>query len=227
MTFRNYLFAVIVMLGCARPLSGYGSQLGFGHAVFNKDTLHIGDTLRITSYVHNFDTTGYNDYISFGLKINGVQNVNQVLFPNPYYDQIVNINPGDSIIANMTIIITSAYFELGPDILVVWPIAPDGSLPVLSIDSSIFVEKPVGINDLANTPQLKVYYADKFIRIQAEQAQITLIQVCVYDLNGREVLHETTDGRQPIPFNSQANGIYLVTVRFYNGQQALYRVVKQ
>jgi hypothetical protein len=226
MRLKNYLFAAITMLGCAWPFAGAGAQLGFGPAVFNKDTFNIGDTLRITSFVHNFDTATYHDYISFGLKINGIQNVNQVLFPNPYYDQVININPGDSIIANMTIIITSAYFELGPDILVIWPLAPDGSLPVFSIDSSIYVRKPVGIDELNDNKQLKAYYTDKFIYLKAEAPGIVFNRVHIFDLSGREILNESTDGMHPIPFSQEASGIYFLALDFNDGQTRVLKVVK-
>jgi len=227
MRLRNYLLTLLVLFGCFGSVVRAESQLGFGAATLNKDTLNIGDTLLITSYVHNFDTVAYNDYISFGLKINGVQNVNQVLFPNPYYDQIININPGDSIIAKMKIVITSAYFDIGPDILVVWPIAQDGSPPVVSIDTQIVVQPMgVGLKDLNAAPRLKAFYAHKFIYLQVENAAVIFNHVTVYDVAGNAILNEVTDGSKPIPFSLEASGIYFVAVNFNEGETRVYTIVK-
>jgi hypothetical protein len=227
MRLRNYLVPVFILLSCFGSDLWAQSQLGFGAATLNKDTLNIGDTLFITSYVHNFDTVAYTNFISFGLKINGVQNVNQVLFPNPYYDQVITINPGDSIIAKMKIIITSAYFEIGPDILVVWPIAHDGSPPIFSIDTQIIVrDMGVGIKDLEGAPELKAYYADMFIHLKARSATTTINHVTIYDLGGREVLHQITDGNHPIPFGNESSGIYFIAINFNEGETCVYRIVK-
>ena len=227
MRLKNYLFAFVFVLGCLGPVLRAQSQLGFGVATFNKDTLNIGDTLFITSYVHNFDTAAYNNFISFGLRINGVQNVNPVLFPNPYFDQVVNINPGDSLIAKMKIVITSAYFEIGPDILVVWPIAQDGSAPVVSIDSQIIVQNTgVGLRDMSNDINLKAFYADKFIYLQAEATELTFHYVKVYDYTGKEILHQFMDGNHPIPFGKESSGIYFIEVNFNEGETRIYKFLK-
>ena len=226
MRLRNYLLLVIIWLaGCFTATKA--ASLGFGAASFSKDTLHVGEVLHIHSYVVNFDNTGYNNVLSFGLKINGIQNVNQVLFPNPYYDQIVNIGAHDSIVADINITITTAYFDIGPDILVVWPIAYDGSLPMFSIDSQIVVvNKGVGFNDLTDELNMKAYYANKQIYLKAEDAEITFNRVRIYDLTGREIMNEATDGEKPIPFNIEPDGIYFVEVTYNGGEKRTYKILK-
>jgi hypothetical protein len=227
MRLKNYLLTAFVLLSCLGSQLRAGSQLGFGPATLNRDTLNIGDTLSITSFVHNFDTAAYTNYISFGLKINGVQNVNQVIFPNPYYDQIININPGDSIIAKMKIIITSAYFEIGPDVLVVWPIAEDGSLPISSIDTTIIVrDRGVDLKEL-NENSIEPYYANRFIHFKADNPLTNLDHISVYDITGKEILRQVTDTNNPVPFSQEANGIYFIAINFNDGRNYVYKIVKQ
>lgn len=227
MRLRNYLLLVIIWMAGAGNATRAAS-LGFGATTFSKDTLHVGDVLHIHSYVVNYDTAAYNNFITFGLKINGIQNVNQVLFPNPFYDLIENIGAGDSIVADINITITTAYFDIGPDILVVWPIAYDGSLPRFSIDSQIVVvDKGVGINDLPGDEELRAFYANHAIYLKAKDAGISLNRVRILDLSGREILNQPTDGTQPLPYSVEPDGLYFVEVTCNGGEKRIYKIIKQ
>jgi hypothetical protein len=234
---KNYLSAILILLSCFGYRAEAQSDLGFGAFTINKDSLYVGNTLVITTKLHNYDTTtAYNDLLSVGLKINGIENVNQVLFPNPFYDQVVNLPSGDSVPVAMTITITSAYFDIGPDILVVWPIARDLSPPHYSIDTTIYVlntpvdtvpiDTPLGFKPIEDNPHLKAYYLNDNIYLKAKDAGISFNRVSVFDLAGKEIISQGTDGSKPIPFNMEADGIYFVKVTFNEGEMAVYKIVK-
>jgi hypothetical protein len=233
---KNYLSAILILLSCISYKAEAQSKLGLTLQGLNRDSLYVGDTLEIIATLTNYDTAEYNDIISFGLKINGIENVNQVLFPNPFYDQVVQIPPNSSKFGIFTITITPAYFDIGPDILVVWPIARDLSPPFQSIDTTIYVlNTPVdtvdtglgiGIKPVYYNPHLKAFYVNDNVYLKAEDAGIAFNRVSIYDLTGKEVLSQSADGSKPIPFNLEADGIYFVKVYFNGGESAIYKIAK-
>jgi len=233
---KNYLSAILILLACYGYKAEAQSKLGFSAFTLNKDSLYVGNTLLINAWLHNYDTVAYNDLLSVGLKINGIENVNQVMFPNPFYDEVVNILPGDSRPVPMTITITPAYFDIGPDILVVWPIARDLSPPFQSIDTTIYVlntpvdtvpiDTPLGFKPIEYNPHLKAYYLNDNIYLKAEDAGIAFNRVSIFDLTGKEIISQSTDGTKPVPFNVEADGIYFVKVYFNEGESAIYKIAK-
>ena len=233
---KNYLPAILILLGCIGYKAEAQSKLGLTLQGLNKDSLYVGDTLKIIATLTNYDTAEYNDIISFGLKINGIENVNQVLFPNPFYDQVVQIPPNSSTSGLFTITITPAYFDIGPDILVVWPIARDLSPPYHTVDTTIYVfgtpvdtvpvDTPLAFKPVDYNPHLKAYYLNDHIYLKAEDAGINLKRVSIFDLSGKEVLNQNTDGSKPVPFNMEADGIYFIKVTFNEGEMAVYKIAK-
>jgi hypothetical protein len=234
---KNYLSAILILLSCYGYKVEAQSKLGFGAFTLNKDSLYVGNTLVISTTLYNYnDTAAYNDLLSVGLKINGIENVNQVMFPNPFYDVMVNLPPGDSETVEMTINITSAYFDIGPDILVVWPIARDLSPPFATIDTTIYVlNQPVdtvdtgsnvGIKPVYDNRRLKAYYLNDNVYLKADDAGITFNRVSIFDLTGKEIISLNTDGSKPVAFNPEADGIYFVKVYFNKGETAIYKIVK-
>src|SRR5580704_674840 len=91
------LFLALLFCICFAANSMAGSGLGFGAYPLSKDTLQFGDTLYIRVSITNTDITAYNAIIAFGLKINGIQNVDRDMFPNPLFDSLVSIPGGDSV----------------------------------------------------------------------------------------------------------------------------------
>ena len=136
------------------------ANIGFGSYTFSKDTLNYGDTLVITTHVVNFGTSTFNDSISFVFEVNNIQNIDTKLFSNPIQGQIINMPAGDSIPLSLHLIISPSYYDIGPDILVVWPIIRNGNgAPTIQrIDSQIVVQAyGTGLKDLQDNKGVDAY----------------------------------------------------------------------
>jgi len=212
---------------CGTSLVYSASNLGWGTTTFSKDTLFLGDTLFITSFLKNYDPQPFNDTVEFSLKINGILNVNPLIFPNPFPSQPINIAGNDSLPTNLRIIITQAYFLVGPDILVVWPRANDGSPAHDSIIKTIIVLDPrlVGLKDETDQ-NLRAFYHDEKIFIQPEDPGIIFNRVRIFNLSGQVIINEPFSGSSHIPFNNQPNGIYYTEVTFNNSEKRILKVVR-
>jgi hypothetical protein len=208
-------------------LSSAASDLGFGAATFSKDTLYLGDTLFISTHLVNYDSVAYNDTISFSLKINGVINVNPNIFPNPFLIQPINIPSHDSIPANFLVVITPAYFQVGPDILVVWPIASDGSPTRDTLIKSIFVLDPsaVGISN-EKIEQFRVFCFDNSGIIQSSDPEIHLNRVRIFNISGQAVSDLALSHNNKIPFSDCPDGMYFAEVTFNSTQKRIVKFIK-
>lgn len=194
------------------------SSLGFGLTTYSQDTLQLGDTLRINTYLKNYDTATYASTVTFGLKINGVQNVNPNIFPNPLAGQVLNLGPGDSLQANLIVVITPAYFIVGPDILVVWPIPTDGKPARDTLTYNIHVTYPgTGIDD-NGADFIRAWLINGQFNVLTEAGDINLNRVSFYSLSGQCILEAPLNGNTSIPFQSYPPGIYLAEI-VYNGDQ--------
>ena len=204
-----------------------GAGLGFGSFTFSRDTLGFDDTLNITAEIINYDTAVYYAPVDFGYKINGVQNVSASIFNASVSGQLVSIQPHDSVPVSIKVVVTPDYFEVGPDILVVWPIAFTGGNPNNVIEQQIYIPDPSGINNIAiQDEQLSVYYAEQNIYISARKANIYLNQVRVFNLAGEEIINRSETNLETIPFSNESAGIYFIEVRFNDEQRKVFKLVK-
>ncbi|MES2620251.1 MAG: T9SS type A sorting domain-containing protein [Bacteroidota bacterium] len=222
---RLFLLSAFI---CGTSLAYSASNLGWGTTTFSKDTLFLGDTLFITSFLKNYDPQAFNDSVQFSLKINGILNVNPLIFPNPFPNQPLNIAGNDSLPANLSIIITQAWFLVGPDILVVWPRANDGSRAHDSIIKTIVVLDPrsVGLKDETGE-RLRVFYRDEMILLEPENPEIIFNRVRIFNLSGQEIKNEAFNGGFPIPFDSPPKGVYYVEVTFNLNEKRILKIAKR
>lgn len=219
----------LAVLGCL--ISMYGStkasSIGFGATSYSQDTLNIGDTLRIATYIKNYDNTPYNSPLSFKLKINGIQNANTNLFPNPVQGQQLNLNPGDSLAVNMIIVITPAYFLVGPDILVVWPFPTDEQAAHDSLVKVIYVrDYGTDINEGDKGSFIRSWFSNGQYNIYTDAADLNFNRVSFYNLTGEQMLDVPVNGNTSIPFGSYASGMYVAVITYNNNQKKLVKFSK-
>lgn len=215
--------------GCIMCLCGTAraSNLGFGATSFSQDTLNIGDTLRIFTSIKNYDAATYNSTLTFKLKINGILNANPNLFPNPVAGQQLTLSPGDSLDVEMIVVITPAYFLVGPDILVVWPYPTDGSNAHDSIVKQIYVrDYGTGINDGDKGIFIRSWFANGEYNIYSDNVNINFNRVSFYDLPGQQVLDTPISGNASIPFSSFPSGTYIAVITYNGKQRKLVKFVK-
>jgi hypothetical protein len=148
----------ILLIACfIALLPANASDLGIGATTFSQDTLQYGNTLIINTYVVNYDAVAYSGIIDITYELNGEENIDEKIFPDPLAGQLLTIPAHDSLPVLIHIIISPAYFLPGPDILVVWPICPDGGNPHNMLRDTIYVEDPTAIISPVNgEQQLKV-----------------------------------------------------------------------
>lgn len=202
-------------------------DIGLGTTVFSKDTLPYGDTLHISTFIKNYDTNTFTDSVKFGLKINGIQNVNQNIFPNPIQGQQLNIAAGDSFPVSLIVVITPAYFQVGPDILVVWPIVAGGSPSRDTLVKPIQVVIPTDINEPTGENNIKSYWLNNRLFINTDNPSVILEKVNIYNLGGQKIEEEPLGQSNSVPFNTQPVGVYIAEV-YYNGNlRKVLKFVKQ
>jgi hypothetical protein len=208
--------------------SAIASNMGLGRCFLSRDTLQFGDTLIITSMLINHDTVAYQGTVKLVYKLNGVENIDEKIFPNPLSGQFINLPVGDSLPVLIHIIITPAYFLPGPDILVVWPICPDGSNPYTKLDTTIYVENPTGFSDNSiSPPALKVYTANSHVFVNNDNPAFMLNCVSIFDILGRNVKTAICkDDHLQIDMANEPDGIYPVEVTLSNGQRAVFKISK-
>lgn len=213
-------FTLLLLAGFISSYCG-AQSLGWGNTTFSKDTLQLGDTLFINTYLKNYDSVAFSDTVSFGLKINGVVNVNQNLFPNPFVNQGINIPVGDSIPASLFVVITPAYFAVGPDILVVWPKADNGATAHDTIVKTIIVVESTGLQD-EDEGKLKIFYDGGQLHFNLKP-EIELNRVRIFDLQGREILQQ--NDAAPIPFSAYPPGIYFADLNYNQNKRRILKFV--
>ena len=208
---------VIFSLLCFWQSAG-ASNLGFGATTYSADTLNLGDTLRISTFIKNYSDTAYTSTLSFKLTINGIQNVNQNIFPNPVQGQQLNLAPGDSLQTNMIVVITPAYFVVGPDILVVWPFPTDGSIAHDSLIKQIIVrDYGTGIDEALKGDFIRTWLSNEQFNISTNTEQIELNHVSFYNLVGEQVYSTPIQNKSSIPVGHLPKGIYAAEI-VYNGK---------
>jgi hypothetical protein len=84
----------------------------------------------------------------------------------------------------------------------------------------------IGFKSLDNTPGLKVFYFNNQVYFKPRDLTHTFNRVSIFDVAGKEILNQITDGSQPIPFRVETDGVYFAEVYFSNGERATYKLVK-
>ncbi|MBS1611279.1 MAG: T9SS type A sorting domain-containing protein [Bacteroidetes bacterium] len=218
---------VLLIALCLGQTAHAASSLGFGATTYSQDTLNLGDTLRINTYLKNYDTATYASTLGFRLKINGILNVNQNIFPNPLQGQQLNLAPGDSLALNMIVVITPAYFVVGPDILVVWPYPTDGGIAHDSLIKQIIVRDygtSITEPNLDGAINAWLQY-DQFI-INTDAALIELNRVSFYNLYGEMVDDVPANNNTQIPIGHLPRGIYIAEITYNGNQRKLVKISK-
>lgn len=225
----NSLKPLIVLLIalCLGQAAHGASSLGFGATTYSEDTLNLGDTLHINTYLKNYDTAAYASTLGFRLKINGIINVNQNIFPNPLQGQQLNLAPGDSLALNMIVVITPAYFVVGPDILVVWPYPTDGGIAHDSLIKQIIVrDYETGINEAALDEALKAWLQNDQFVINSDAALVELNRVSFYNLYGEITYSTPASNNTQIPLGHLPRGIYIAEIIYNGNQRKLVKISK-
>jgi hypothetical protein len=224
---KGIMRAIMILMLTVWSFGLWASNLGFGGMVLSKDTLNYGDTLFISTYLVNFSANPFSDSINIVYELNHVENVDRRMFPNPVQGQLLNIAAHDSVILNLKIIISPSYFDVGPDILVIWPsITGEDTAPASVLDTQIVV-RPLGtgIINPGNDARIRAYYFDQQVLLRAQDPGIAFNRVRIFDLTGHEILNQHTNG-QPIPFAPEPDGFYLVEIYYDEGQVSVCRIVK-
>ncbi len=222
---RSVRIPLLLLLISFCALAQGQSSLGFGATTFSKDTLFLGDTLFINTYLKNNDVSPYTDTVAFKLKINGILNVNQNIFPNPLLNQGLNLAAGDSLPITLIAVITPAYYLVGPDILVVWPVANTGGLAHDSIIKQIIVVDHTGLDELTD-PHLRLYYRQNLLNIEQNDGYVNLNRVRIFDLQGRELINRQLAGDTNLPFENYPAGFYLAEITYNGTARRIYRFCK-
>lgn len=110
-----------------------------------------------------------------------------------------------------------SYFVVGPDIIIVWPLA---SAPVIdSARAQIFIQEPTGIKN-AEQLTLKNWVQNQQLIIQLLNTENSLQRVQIFSTSGTLLISESTNGNTTnIPIGMLPNGIYIAEIVTSDGSR--------
>jgi hypothetical protein len=217
-----FILCLFLLLGIEAKAS---YQIVFGPAVVSRDTLFQSDTAYISTWLKNIGNQVFNGTISFGLSINGVQNASRSIFSNPLQNQVINIQPGDSLPVEFTVVVEGQYFMAGPDIFVVWPIIPDDNTTMDSLLVSIVVPDPTAIKAADTLDKLKVYCDNQNVIVSNYRPTFEKGMVNIYDVEGQKIYSNILYNDVRIPVDKVPAGVYVVEI-LNSTQRRVFRVFK-
>jgi hypothetical protein len=137
------------------------------------------------------------------------------------------INPGDSVLLQVTsdYIINTPGYRYGINVIVIWPIAT-GATTVDSLEFTVFITDPNGINELDAAVFLKSYPNPSSNNIYFENRDAIKIEtIVIYDISGRKVL--SNSGQNNISLEILTPGIYNAMVFLSDKTQHSIKIIKK
>lgn len=198
---KNSLFFVALFWGfcfVAKAQNG----LGITRYTFSSITSFFGDSIDFSGTIRNYDTIAYSSQINFGTIVNA-QQVQGLL---PSFSGGAIINPQDTISFSVKFRASDVYFQSGPNVVIIWPIANKPAKD--SVIQTLNLSWKVDIAELAELDVSLKWQTKSSIIIDGEDKN-KLKHVRILDLNGREMKQYNTD---EIHFDFLSQGVYLLEV---------------
>ncbi len=195
------------------------TNIGFQNTTVQQNSLRINDTLRINTFVFNYDTASFSGNLAFGLSINGfiaqqayveVDTSTFTLAPNSGRQMLLNVK------------IVTPEFIVGPNVVIIWPIT---SRPAHdSIKTTIYIKYPDGIqNTLADLDFLSIGFKKNEAIISNLEKIKTLKQVRIFDILGKQIFESNDNFQKNIPFDNYNAGLYFFEFVTTNNQRKVIK----
>lgn len=177
----------------------------------------IGDQISINIQLKNESTTDtFNGVINFDLADNnGIITDGSIVGKPNYSGTSIILAPLETKLGLFTVQIQASYFIVGPDIIIVWPIASADILDSARV--LINIKAVVGINEEESDKLLLRQNGDRLF-IQLDNSETGLQDVRIYSISGQlmveQLLHKDNN---TIPIENLPRGIYVAEIKLRNG----------
>jgi hypothetical protein len=178
----------------------------------------IGDQILINILLKNESFTDtFNGIINFDLaNTGGVINNGSIVGKPNYNGTSITLAPLETKTGLFTVQIQGPYFVVGPDIIIVWPIASATILD--SARTNINIQAALGIEEDESDNLLLWQNGDELF-LQLGNAEKILQGVRIYALNGQlRLTQQLAASTNRIPIKDLPAGVYVAEVRLMNGE---------
>lgn len=220
---RHLLFLLAAVLsGSVFSQNHLSIQLATGSVI--PPTADTGTNFSFNVWIINLDTPTYSAPIEFGYAIDTFTYAGSSAFSGLQYDSsTVTIPVGDTATKTITVNINQPVFNVGPSVVVIWPL-PLGGVPQDSIIISFTVTLQSSGIDEANHEKLQLCLIGNALHIEKD-AGIQLRQVRIYDITGRNIAEQTNPSNN-IPLPEMNTGIYFAEITYNQNQRKIFRFYK-
>jgi hypothetical protein len=217
-----FLFASILL-----TLSAQAQQpvLRFTQTQFVHYSTSFGDSLVIEDNIYNSTIHPFTGTVFTGARVDSTP------LTFPYIDSTLLTNAsldtqGISLPFQVVLHINTPLFQVGPNVVVIWPIYNGGHAgPNDSIHLVINIA-PLGIeeNSLA---RMYLYHEGGYLNLNFGEAQNLIKQVRLLDVLGKEIFANTADNARHIFTADWQHGLYFCEITTHQGERRVIKLVLQ
>ncbi|MBN8702524.1 MAG: T9SS type A sorting domain-containing protein [Bacteroidetes bacterium] len=216
---------LLLVLGCFRYYSQ--TSLSTKWLTLTPDTLQMGSNYSTTFYLKNESALPYNDSLQYRIGIDSTGIGNSFTSSDTLVQFFTySLQPGDSSLTTINNLPT-AYGKqaVGPNVIVVWPMIGNGSIPDTARTILTVIASPSSILEINSKGEINVYpnpIAQEFgVKLSYD---IALESIKLYNSQGAELpLIVANDGYR---INHLPSGIYLLYVNTKGKGSHVIRLVK-
>tara|TARA_B110000444_G_C18827260_1_gene591038 strand:+ start:1459 stop:2151 length:693 start_codon:yes stop_codon:yes gene_type:complete len=214
---RGIFIITIILLSSLYNIVYSQAHLSFGYnGVVHQDTVCYGDTLFISFWIINSGSTPLNDSIQLTCETyddSGVF-INMGSF-GMFSSSSGSLNPGDSMFFSVYDIVLSQSYNIGDNIVVIWPASIGPSSSDTSYTSLHVISCLTSFENNIITSGISVYptLVQSLINIRSKNKLINSFYII--DMNGRKVLSKSnlTCNHYVIDSKNFLSGLYAIIVK--------------
>tara|TARA_B100001540_G_C15760964_1_gene621657 strand:+ start:101 stop:769 length:669 start_codon:yes stop_codon:yes gene_type:complete len=191
------------------------SNITFGvNGVLHEDTLCIGDSISFDFWLVNNSNIDVQDSVFMNCQtINSAGSPISFMQIDSLYTSIL---PGDSLFINITDIVTYQSFNLGDNIIVIWPAFLGNQTCDTSLTNIYIKDCTTNIFNASTIKNEFIFYSQKNKNVIFNTTSVHPKKIYMYDALGKMILQQTTT-QHFITVNTYKSGVYFIKL-IINGQ---------
>lgn len=207
------------------------AELGLYTTSISNASPALGEQISIyTELRNNSITDTFAGPIDFTVaNHDGIITAGSVIGKPPFTGTTVVLPPGAKMAALFTVQLQPAYFKVGPEIIIVWPITTSSPSTVIIVDSAkapITITASTGIVDIPYE-NIKAFVYNEQLIIQTIEGKTSLEKVQIFDVVGTPVaLYYLSDTDAIISLAALPKGLYIAEIMAARGQRKTIKFVR-
>jgi hypothetical protein len=218
----------LILIALLLTVSSYAQSLHFTTTSYPEDTflLHAPDTLTLTNSIYNSSGTPFTGTVSVHALVRDSVDLSSAI-DTPFLQSATIDSGGTPVPCTIQIHTSNPLFEIGPNVVVIWPVYQGGAAgPNDSIHLIVYIDTTY-IDGINGSALLKtyVYQTGNYLHISFGEAQNLIQQVRIYDVDGQLMYDNTPAMSQSIYAAGWQKGIYLCEISTQAGERRVFKVV--